>query len=109
MLKMCHRDRLLLILCALHYLLQRGVHYADEVPSPDMTKFSSSGRSSFRTGRASRSSAPPTGRATSYPPHCEKQLVLGASLGVLQILVAAAPAVRGWLAPPTWQRRDLAR
>ena len=72
MLKMCHRDRLLLVLCALHRLFQNGVHYAGRSPLPDMTKFSSSGRSSFRTGRVSKSSAPPTGRATSYPPYCEE-------------------------------------
>ena len=41
-------------------------------PSPSMTKFSNSYRSSFRTVRASKSSAPPTGRATSYPPYCEE-------------------------------------
>ena len=31
-LKVCHRDRLLLVLCGLHRLLQRCVHHADEVP-----------------------------------------------------------------------------
>ena len=41
-------------------------------PSPDTTKFSSSGRSSFRTGRASKSLAPPTGLATSCRPYCEE-------------------------------------
>ena len=69
-LKVCHSNRLLLVLCGLHRLLQRHVHHADGSLSPDTTKFSSSGRFSFRSGRASESSVPPTGRATSYRPFC---------------------------------------
>ena len=78
-------------------------------PLPDMTKFSSSGRSSFRTGRASKSSAPPTGRATSHPPYCEESLVLDASFGGVQIFAAVASVIGGGLAPKIWQRQDLAR
>ena len=74
MLKVRHRNRLLLVLCGLHRLLQRCVHYANEVSRQIRPKFSSSGRSSFRTGRASRSLAPPTGRAISYQPGCVKVL-----------------------------------
>ena len=32
MLQVCHSDRLLMVLCGLHRLLQRCVHYANEVP-----------------------------------------------------------------------------
>ena len=78
-------------------------------PPPNMTKFSNSAHSSFRTSRAPKSSAPPAGCATSYRPYCGEHSVLGASLGVLQTLFAGAPAVRGWFAPPTWQRWDLVR
>ena len=77
--------------------------------SPDTTKFSSSGRSSFQTGRASRSLAPPTGPTTSYRPYCGVESILDALLGGLQKLAVSVPAVHGSLARQTWQRKGLAR
>ena len=58
--------------------------------SPDTTKLFSSGRSSFRTSQASRSLAPPTGRANSCRPYCGEQF--DASLDVLQKRVVTAPS-----------------
>ena len=68
-LKVCQSDRLLLILCSLHSPASALRAPRRRSLSPDTTKFSSSGRFSFRTGRALRSLAPPTGRATSYRPY----------------------------------------
>ena len=56
---------------------------------------------------------------TSCPPDFGGRLILRAQPGVLQKLVVAVPAVRGWhlqrspdadgLVPQTWQRLDLVR
>ena len=55
----------------LHTDFELSVSTPSEWAKGRTAKCSNSGRSSSRTGRASRSLALPTGRATSHPPGCE--------------------------------------